>query len=51
MDKIDTGGDAYPNIEYDNTPGMTLLDYFAGQAMGGLISQDNPATDSASSIG
>ncbi len=43
MDNTKTGGPAYPrmgegfgNPQYD-TPGMTLLDHFAGLAMQGLL--------------
>ena len=32
-DKFDDGGYAFPEIEYGST-GMTLRDYFAGQALG-----------------
>jgi hypothetical protein len=41
-DKIDTGGSAFPGMDYVaqdnkvNPPGMTLRDYFAGQALVGL---------------
>ena len=46
MSKIDTGGDAYPNEQGQHSngswnqtyfPGMTLLDYFAGQATEGDV--------------
>lgn len=47
MDK-DTGGSAFPNITPDMNvvggPGMTLLDWFAGQALAGIavnLSNDN----------
>jgi len=44
-DKINTGGPAFPNIARDMsegqpwrwTDGMTLRDYFAGQAVGEVI--------------
>ena len=45
-DKINTGGPAFPNIARDMsegqpwrwTDGITLRDYFAGQAIGEIIS-------------
>ena len=44
MSKIDNGGPAYPgtantNNEYSDTmyPGMTLRDWFAGQALCGIM--------------
>lgn len=36
-DKIEDGGPAFPVREYsDRNPGMTMRDYFAGQALIGL---------------
>lgn len=39
--RIDTGGPAYPytlaHIEQPHAAGMTLLDYFAGQALAGAM--------------
>ena len=40
MNRTDTGGPAFPTGTNGNTPysnGMTLRDYFAGQAMNALI--------------
>ncbi len=47
-DQKDTGGDAFPSQVaitvagdvYQPYPGMTLRDYFAGQAMAGLASKE-----------
>jgi|GEM_PF-2792342 len=55
--KIDTGDTAYPtvpgqrdqltgNYELGNS-GMTLLDYFAGQALAGLLADPNNCSNSA----
>jgi hypothetical protein len=33
------GGPAYP-VRWPNEAGMTLLDYFAGQALAGLLAAD-----------
>lgn len=59
MEKIDDGGPAYPfeiqkrmvdtyggheYVEQDNSPGMSLRDWFAGQALIGLI-QSPPSID------
>jgi len=44
----DRGGQAFPNPETENFEpeiGMTLLDYFAGQALAGLLA--NPEKDYA----
>lgn len=37
-DSINNGGPAFPTRDYD--PGMTLRDYFAGQALANSYSQD-----------
>lgn len=37
--KIDTGGHAFPTPE-DAWDGMTLRDWFAGQALGPLVAQN-----------
>lgn len=50
MSKIDDGGPAFPGIqgndEYSNPylPGMSLRDYFAGQALIGLYAGSNDDT-------
>ena len=39
---INDGGDAFPSNDtenYNNSPGMTLRDYFAAKAMQGLASE------------
>ncbi len=37
-DKIDDGGPAFPHfLQSDVTPGMSLRDWFAGQALTGVI--------------
>ncbi len=36
----DTGGNAYPNERFGEH-GMTLLDWFAGQALAGILSIEN----------
>lgn len=47
MDQDKTGGSAFPNFEYNGlTPGirhkgMTLLDWFAGQALMGMLASPN----------
>lgn len=39
MDKVNDGGPAFPASEYLNqTAGMSLRDYFAGQALVGILS-------------
>ena len=41
--ETDTGGQAFAcqYSKYENQGGMTLLDYFAGQALAGLTDRDN----------
>ena len=41
---FDDGGPAFPQLQPDciNEQGMTLLDYFAGQALAGLLSYVSP---------
>ena len=47
MTKKATGGPAFPTINFweekpiDVEPGMTLRDYFAGQAIAGLLADPN----------
>jgi len=41
------GGPAFPN-EYDYIPGMTLRDWFAGQALAGLWTDDSAVAMSRS---
>lgn len=43
----DNGGNAFPALYHDDTPGMTLRDWFAGQAIPAIIAatsagQHNP---------
>jgi hypothetical protein len=38
MSTINDGGPAFPRHAYDGHDGMTLRDWFAGQAMAGLVS-------------
>jgi hypothetical protein len=33
---------AFPHVEYDGQRGMTLRDWFAGQALTGLIAAEGP---------
>lgn len=40
MTKINDGGAAFPNAYYSKLYGMTLRDYFAGQALISLLNQD-----------
>jgi hypothetical protein len=37
MSTIDDGGPAFPRHAYDGHDGMTLRDWFAGQALAGLL--------------
>lgn len=52
MNKINDGGPAFPDCRWDNEMaqeyyhnGMSLRDYFAGQAMIGIIFSQNPICD------
>jgi hypothetical protein len=45
MDKINDGGPAYPTIGdggWGKDPGMSLRDWFAGQAMAAIITHNPP---------
>jgi hypothetical protein len=37
--KIDDGGPAFPNAYWNNVYGMSLRDYFAGQALQGMLAR------------
>lgn len=52
MSKIKDGGSAFPHPEYNDDgtvyrqhEGMTLRDYFAGQALAGVVERMNPQGD------
>lgn len=51
MSKVNDGGAAFPmlwnigyNTDWDVEPGMSMRDYFAANALTGLISRTNPGS-------
>jgi len=45
-----TGGQAFPGGTAFSSPGMTLRDWFAGQALAGLIAADTNLASTAESL-
>ena len=43
MSKINDGGPAFPHNDACNYPGMSLRDYFAGQALVGILANPESA--------
>lgn len=41
----DNGGNAFPALYHDDTPGMTLRDWFAGQALVGMVTSDRKSKE------
>lgn len=37
MNKHDNGGPAFPTLQHEHVPGMTLRDHFAAKAMQGFM--------------
>lgn len=50
MNKINTGGPAFPRGEIQSAPGMTLRDYFAAMALQGELSSKGTIEDEWKSI-
>jgi len=51
MNKSDNGGSAFPSQRDDcDNEGMTLRDWFAGQALGGLLATNQTADVSSYAI-
>lgn len=54
MNKINDGGPAFPlpcsNLFHNTADGMTLRDWFAGQAIMGLLARVHPTNTSAKEV-